>query len=190
MPGGERDGGFAVLVAGWFRLVLVLFELAAQGFGAVAELLERGPGERQHRTSGDRSDGELPVAGWVGQDLLTEVVAVGESPQSGFCPVRAVADLVYLAVRDEMDGVGRLAGLHEHVPGCVLPLDEPVSQRVEYLDIIEPAQRRQFAEFPRDDAHLGTDVGEGDPAVAHGVAQPSVHPVHTAGHLNPGEHPQ
>jgi hypothetical protein len=56
---------------------------------------------------GDRLDGELPDVVALEDRRVGEVVAVGEGIEDGGVAVLAHADLVDLAVHDEVDRVGR-----------------------------------------------------------------------------------
>ena len=102
-------------------------------------------------------------------------------------PYLPCADPVDLAVRDQADRVGRLALLGDDLAGLELLLDEPVGQRLEHVDVVEPAQHRQLAQLLRDDLDPGAGGGERHPPVADGVAQPPVDAVHAAVDLDPGQ---
>jgi hypothetical protein len=124
----------------------------------------------------------------VGEHLGAEVVAVGQLAVHRFVAVATGPDLVHLAVGKQEHLVGLVPELDDDVAGGVLVLREPVRQRGQHLDVVVVAQQRQLAELLWDHADVRAAGGEGNPAVADGVAQPAVDPVHTAGDLYPRQH--
>ena len=118
------------------------------------------------------------------------MVAVGQHRQHGLVPVLADAHLVHLAVGDEADLVGRLAGLHDHLARLELLLDEPSRQGGEHRLVVEVSQQRQLTELLRDDPHLGPRGDKRHPPVAHRIGKPAVHPVHATRDLHPRQDPK
>ncbi|GAB3698335.1 hypothetical protein GCM10027597_60630 [Saccharopolyspora tripterygii] len=162
----------------------------AQSLRRTVELLEGSAAQGQDGARGHRLVAGVPLAVLTGEDLGAEVLAVGEHVQHGLVAVLAGADLVDLAVGDEHDLLGGLAGGGDHLAGLELALHEPVGQGAQRGLVVKTAQQREFLQLLGDDADVGSGVAEGDPAVPEGVAQPPVHAVHATGRLHPGQHSQ
>ena len=67
------------------------------------------------------------------------MVPVGQHGQDGLVSVFAGADLVELAMGNEVDLIGWLTRLDDDVTGLELLLDEPIGQSGQHLGVIETA---------------------------------------------------
>ncbi len=188
VAGRHGDLGLAALVLALERQGQEGGEVLLERRGVVPDLLEVAARKRQHGARGDRLGGELPDGVLVEHGLLAEPVAVTEHTDHRLVTVLAGADLVDLAVRDQVDPVRGLAALGQHLARAEVALLAAVGQRGQHLVVLEPAQQCQLTQLLRDDPDLGTGLDELDPAVTDGVGQSAVDPVGATGGLHPGQH--
>ncbi len=89
MAGGHLDRRLPVLVLRWPRPPADVVEMTPQRLGPLHQVVEVVAVQLQHRAPGQRLGGELPkVLRRLGEQPLTEIVAVGNSPEIGVVAVR------------------------------------------------------------------------------------------------------
>src|SRR6266566_3287580 len=116
-------------------------------------------------------DRDVPRALGLRQDLLAEVVALGEHAEHALAAVFSRAQLVHLPVRDQEYLVGRPARFGDHLTGFGFPLDEPVGELTEQCEVFDAAQRRELTQAGRDEPDLRPGLDETHAPAADGVAQ-------------------
>lgn len=165
-------------------------EVFAERVRAIGQVQHIGPAQRQHRTGGDGTGGVLPDGLAVDQCLVPEVGPVGVDPEHRLVPVGAGADLLDLAVRQQIDAVRRVPRRGQHLSRRDLALLAPPGELAQHFLVAEVPQGRELTELGGDDRDPVTGLNEGHPAVPDRVAQSAVHPVGTTLHLHPRQHLQ
>lgn len=164
--------------------------MGAERIRALGEIQHVGPAQRQHRTGGDGTGRVLPDGVAVDQGVVTEVGTVGMDSEHRLVPVRAGADLLHLAVRQQEDTVRRVPRTGQHLACGDVVLLAPPGQFAEHLLVPELPQGGELSELGGDDRDPVTRLHKRHPAVPDRVAQPAVHPVGATLYLHPWQHLQ
>ncbi|CAM5322479.1 hypothetical protein STANM309S_02409 [Streptomyces tanashiensis] len=187
---GEVDGGLAVGVGALVGRRRDPREVGGERAGPVREVPYVVPGELQDRAGRGGPGGPVPGGVRVDQRGLAEVGAVGQDAEDGLVAVGPLADLLDAAVREEVHPVGGDSGHGDDLARGVLPLGAAGRELGQRALVLVATQRGEFAEFGGDHRDALSGLHEGDAAVTHGVAEPPVHPVRAALHLDPRQRPQ
>ena len=126
------------------------------------------------------------------QHAVAEVVAVGQHAERGLVAVLAGAELLRpCRARCRYDRSAGCPASRSSRPASYSRCSNRSAERGAAPSASsKPRSSGSSRQLLRDDLHLGADVDEAHPAVAHGVGEPPVDPVRAARHLHPRQHAQ
>jgi hypothetical protein len=186
VPGLHRDVGLALAVHRPVLSLDVRLQMGRERGHPVGELLDHGPGQREHHAGGLGADRGQPQRIGLADRLVAHLVAVGDDPDDLLVAVLAAGEAGEPAVHDQIGLRDGLPGLEEHLPRADLTGPEPAGDLPQHLQVVVAAQDRQLGQRLGDDPDVvGPVLLEVHPAASGTQLEAPVDPVGAALDVHP-----